>query len=77
MKELTQAQRTAISRRQIQRLEAEAEARRKFEEQAALERHRLMLLRQREREAERQQRAKERAVFDAKKAAQRKAILGR
>jgi hypothetical protein len=76
-RDLTQAERTAISRRQIQRLEVEAEARRKAEEKAALERHRQTLLRQKEREAERQQRAKEQAAFNAKKAAQRKQILGR
>jgi hypothetical protein len=77
MKELTAAQRKAHSQAIIRRLDAEAEARRKAEEKAALERHRQVLLKQKEREAQRLVRAKERAAFEAKKAAQRKAILGR
>jgi hypothetical protein len=77
MKELTAAQRKAHSQAIIKRLEAEEKARQAAADKAALERHRQVLLKQKEREAQRLVRAKERAAFEAKKAAQRKAILGR
>ncbi len=76
-RDLTQAERTAISRRQIQRLEAEAEARSKAADQVALDRQKAALLRIKERQEKLAQRRPELVQLERKKAAQRRAILGR
>jgi hypothetical protein len=76
-RDLTQAERTAISRRQIQRLEAEADARRKAADQVALDRQKAALLRIKERQEKSAQRRPELVQLERKKAAQRRSILGR
>jgi hypothetical protein len=62
---------------QLKRLDAEAEARRKAEDQAAIERQKAALLRIKERQDKLAQRRPELVQLERKKAQQRRQILGR
>ena len=62
---------------QLKRLEAEARARRKAADEAAIERQKAALLRIKERQEKLDQRRPELLQLERKKAAQRRQILGR